>query len=111
MSGLILRGRAARTDRARAGYVMWGLWLVVNGLVFSFMSGIIHSYYAVVLAPAIAALVGAGVVELWGLRERVPVRRPRPGGRDRGQCPVELAAPRAVAGLRARPGVVIVIVA
>jgi 4-amino-4-deoxy-L-arabinose transferase-like glycosyltransferase len=69
-SGLILRGRAARTDRARAGYLMWGLWLAVNGLVFSFMSGIIHSYYAVVLAPAIAALVGAGAVELWGLRER-----------------------------------------
>ncbi len=70
VSGLILRARAPRIDRARAGYLMWGLWLVVNGLVFSLMSGIIHSYYAVVLAPAIAALVGAGVVELWGLRER-----------------------------------------
>ena len=70
VSGLILRARAPRIDRARAGYLMWGLWLAVNGLVFSFMSGIIHSYYAVVLAPAIAALVGAGVVELWGLRER-----------------------------------------
>ena len=70
VSGLVLRARAPRTDRARAGYLMWGLWLAVNGLVFSFMSGIIHSYYAVVLAPAIAALVGAGVVELWGLRER-----------------------------------------
>jgi 4-amino-4-deoxy-L-arabinose transferase-like glycosyltransferase len=70
VSGLTLRGRAARTDRARAGYLLWGAWLAVNGLVFSFMSGIIHSYYSVVLAPAIAALVGAGVVELWALRER-----------------------------------------
>jgi len=70
VSGLVLRGRAARTDRVRAGYLMWGLWLAVNGLVFSFMSGIIHSYYAVALAPAIAALVGAGAVELWGLRDR-----------------------------------------
>ncbi len=70
VSGLIVRGRAVRTDRARAGYLMWGLWLAVNGIVFSFMSGIIHSYYAVVLAPAIAALAGAGVVELWHLRER-----------------------------------------
>jgi 4-amino-4-deoxy-L-arabinose transferase-like glycosyltransferase len=34
------------------------------------MSGIVHTYYAVALAPAIAALVGAGVVELWRLRER-----------------------------------------
>ena len=70
VSGLVLRGRAARTDRARTGYLLWGLWLAVNGLVFSFMSGIIHSYYAVALAPAIAALVGAGFVELWGLRDR-----------------------------------------
>jgi 4-amino-4-deoxy-L-arabinose transferase-like glycosyltransferase len=71
VSGLVLRGRAARTDRARAGYLVWGLWLAVHAIVFSFMSGIIHSYYAVALAPAIAALVGAGVVELWALRERV----------------------------------------
>jgi 4-amino-4-deoxy-L-arabinose transferase-like glycosyltransferase len=71
VSGVVLRGRAARTDRARAGYLMWGLWLAVHAVVFSFMSGIIHSYYAVALAPAIAALVGAGAVELWGLRERV----------------------------------------
>ena len=71
VSGLVLRGRAARTDRARAGYLVWGLWLAVHAIVFSFMSGIIHSYYAVALAPAIAALAGAGVVELWALRERV----------------------------------------
>ncbi len=71
VSGLVLRGRAVRTDRARAGYLVWGLWLAVHALVFSFMSGIIHSYYAVALAPAIAALVGAGAVELWALRERV----------------------------------------
>ncbi len=34
------------------------------------MSGIVHTYYAVALAPAIAALVGAGTVDLWRLRER-----------------------------------------
>ena len=34
------------------------------------MSGIIHSYYAVALAPAIGALVGIGVVELWSWRRR-----------------------------------------
>jgi 4-amino-4-deoxy-L-arabinose transferase-like glycosyltransferase len=68
--GLWLRRRDARTDRARAGYLLWGSWLLVTGLVFSFMSGIVHSYYAVALAPAIAALVGAGVAELWQLRTR-----------------------------------------
>ena len=34
------------------------------------MSGIIHSYYAVVMAPAVGALVGAGTVELWRWRQR-----------------------------------------
>src|SRR5207253_2332718 len=66
----LLRGRAPRTDVRRAGYLLWGLWLATHLIVFSFMSGIIHSYYAVAMAPAIAALVGAGAVELWALRGR-----------------------------------------
>ena len=69
--GLVARGRSARTDVQRAAYLMWGLWLAIHVVVFSFMSGIIHSYYAVVMAPAIGALVGGGVVELWRLRDRV----------------------------------------
>ncbi len=68
--GLWARGRAPRTDPARAAYLVWGLWLVVHAVVFSFMSGIIHSYYVVAMAPAIAALVGGGGVELWRLRQR-----------------------------------------
>jgi 4-amino-4-deoxy-L-arabinose transferase-like glycosyltransferase len=69
--GLIARRRFARTDAKRAAYLMWGLWLAIHAVVFSFMSGIIHSYYAVVMAPAIGALVGGGLVELWRFRERV----------------------------------------
>ena len=69
-AGLWIHRRAARSDRRRAAYVLWGLWLGVHVVVFSFMSGIIHSYYAVALAPAIAALMGAGVVDLWRLRSR-----------------------------------------
>ena len=69
--GLAARARAGRTDRALAGYLLWGGWLLVSALVFSYMSGIIHSYYAVALAPAIAALVGAGLVGLWPLRLRI----------------------------------------
>jgi 4-amino-4-deoxy-L-arabinose transferase-like glycosyltransferase len=68
--GLWVRRRAPRTDLRRAAYLLWGGWLAVHVLVFSFMSGIIHSYYAVVMAPAIGALVGAGIVELWRLRSR-----------------------------------------
>jgi hypothetical protein len=69
--GLVARRRSARTDPTRAAYLMWGLWLAVHVVVFSFMSGIIHTYYAVAMAPAIGALVGGGLVELWRFRERV----------------------------------------
>ena len=48
----------APTDPRRAG--VWGGWLLVTGLTFSFMAGIFHAYYTVALAPAIAALVGIG---------------------------------------------------
>jgi 4-amino-4-deoxy-L-arabinose transferase-like glycosyltransferase len=67
-AGLWLTRRAPRTDRTRAALVLWGGWLLVTGLVFSFMRGIFHAYYTVALAPAIAALVGIGAVTLWRLR-------------------------------------------
>ena len=70
VSGLWLRRRADRLDRGVAGYLLWGTWLATHLLVFSLMSGIIHTYYVVVLVPAVAALVGAGTVELWRLREQ-----------------------------------------
>jgi 4-amino-4-deoxy-L-arabinose transferase-like glycosyltransferase len=70
VTGLAVRWRARRTDLARAAYLMWGLWLAVHVLVFSLMSGIIHSYYVVAIAPAVAVLVGAGTVDLWALRRR-----------------------------------------
>ncbi|ROS39353.1 ArnT family glycosyltransferase [Amycolatopsis thermoflava] len=63
-----LTWRAPRTDRTRAATILWGGWLVVTGGVFSFMSGIIHPYYTVALAPAVAALVGTGAVRLWRAR-------------------------------------------
>ncbi|WP_327110626.1 glycosyltransferase family 39 protein [Nocardia sp. NBC_01730] len=72
--GILLRGKAARTDRQRASLILWGGWLLVTGLVFSFMAGIFHQYYTVALAPAIAALVGAGAVLLWRERHRLWVR-------------------------------------
>ncbi len=53
----------------RAGLVVWGLWLLVTGLTFSFMAGIFHAYYTVALAPAVGALVGIGAVVLWRRRD------------------------------------------
>ena len=67
-AGLWLRGRRPRTDLRRAAYLVWGGWLVVTMLVFSFMAGIFHEYYTVALAPAIGALVGMGAVEAWERR-------------------------------------------
>jgi 4-amino-4-deoxy-L-arabinose transferase-like glycosyltransferase len=60
--------RAPRTDRTRAAALLWGGWLVVTGAVFSYMSGIIHPYYTVALAPPIGALVGIGAAGLWRIR-------------------------------------------
>jgi 4-amino-4-deoxy-L-arabinose transferase-like glycosyltransferase len=59
---------AARTDRRRTGVVLWGGSLLVTAGVFSLAAGIIHPYYAVALAPWIAALAAVGVVELWRAR-------------------------------------------
>ncbi|WP_431976932.1 ArnT family glycosyltransferase [Micromonospora haikouensis] len=68
VAGLLLAGRAARTDRRRAGLLLWGGWLLVTSVIFSFMSGIFHAYYSVALAPAVGALVGIGVTLLWQRR-------------------------------------------
>jgi 4-amino-4-deoxy-L-arabinose transferase-like glycosyltransferase len=63
--------RAPRTDRVRAGLLLWGGWLVTTGLIFSYMQGIFHAYYTVALAPAVGAVVGIGAVRLWASRARM----------------------------------------
>jgi 4-amino-4-deoxy-L-arabinose transferase-like glycosyltransferase len=68
---LWLTRRAPRTDVHRAEVLVWGGWLVVTALTFSFMAGIFHAYYTVALAPAVAALVAVGAEALWR-RRRAP---------------------------------------
>ncbi|GLZ33320.1 glycosyl transferase [Lentzea sp. NBRC 105346] len=65
---LLVAGMFLTRGRARAALGLWGGWLVVTGGVFSFMNGIIHSYYTVAMAPAIAAIIGIGATELWARR-------------------------------------------
>ncbi len=60
--------RAPRTNRLRASLIVWGGWIICTGLVLSFASGIIHPYYAIALAPGIAAVVALAVTALWRLR-------------------------------------------
>ena len=70
VSGLLVTRRAARTDTARAAFLVWGGSLLMTLAVFSFMAGIFHEYYTVALAPYIAALVGMGASVLWEERTR-----------------------------------------
>jgi 4-amino-4-deoxy-L-arabinose transferase-like glycosyltransferase len=74
VAGLWFTRRAPRTDRTRLALVLWGGWLVVTALVFSYMSGIVHPYYSVALAPAIAALVAISGRALWQGRAHLAPR-------------------------------------
>jgi 4-amino-4-deoxy-L-arabinose transferase-like glycosyltransferase len=71
---LALTERRPRTDRTSAAMIIWIGWLLVTGLVLSFASGIIHTYYSIELAPAIAAVVAIGAVELWRERRKPAAR-------------------------------------
>lgn len=64
VGGLVLCGRAPRTDPRRAALVLWGGWTVLHYLTFSMAEGTMHPYYTTALAPGIAALTGAGGVLL-----------------------------------------------
>ena len=70
LAGLWLTRRHRRTSLGRAGWVLWGGWAVVSLVVFSLSSGIFHQYYTVQVAPAVAALAGAGAVALHRLGRR-----------------------------------------
>ncbi|WP_018656339.1 glycosyltransferase family 39 protein [Actinomadura flavalba] len=61
VAGLALAGRRPRTDLPRAALLLWGGWLAVHAVVFSLAEGTLHPYYTTAMAPAIAALTGAGV--------------------------------------------------
>jgi 4-amino-4-deoxy-L-arabinose transferase-like glycosyltransferase len=66
---LLLRRGEPRSDRWRAGAVLWGSWLVVLGVVFT-VSTTMNSYYAGALSPAVAALLGFGGAYAWAHRHR-----------------------------------------
>ncbi|GII64768.1 membrane protein [Sphaerisporangium krabiense] len=80
-AGATEQGRRAR----RAGWILWGGWLLTNGLVFSLAQGIFHPYYTIMLVPPIAALTGAGVAAAarWH-RSGGPAERHRTSGLTEG---------------------------
>jgi 4-amino-4-deoxy-L-arabinose transferase-like glycosyltransferase len=76
----VLVALVAARDRRRLGaFAVIAGWFAAAAVIFSFSSGIIHTYYLSALAPATAALVGAGVVALW---------RDARAGRGRAALPV-----------------------
>ncbi|MFJ8535990.1 ArnT family glycosyltransferase [Streptomyces sp. NPDC093591] len=65
VGGLVLRGRAPRTDAKRAALMLWGGWFVLHYLTFALAEGTFHPYYVTAMAPGIAALAGIGAVMLY----------------------------------------------
>jgi 4-amino-4-deoxy-L-arabinose transferase-like glycosyltransferase len=57
--------RAPRSDGRRAVLLVFGSWLLVTWLVFSYMQGIYHEYYTVALAVPMAVVAGAGAGIVW----------------------------------------------
>lgn len=62
-AGLVLwlLRRAPVHSKQRAAILLWGSWVLLHTLIFSITSGVIHPYYPIVMAPAIAMLVGVGI--------------------------------------------------
>ena len=65
----VLRGRAPRTDMIRAGAVVFGVWMLVDGLVLSYMKTMVHPYYCLSFVPAVCGMVAIGVHAAWVERE------------------------------------------
>jgi 4-amino-4-deoxy-L-arabinose transferase-like glycosyltransferase len=64
LAGLARRRGTPRTDQTRGGYLMWGTCLILTGLAFS-AGTVAHASYMAALAAPLAALAGAGLVDLW----------------------------------------------
>jgi hypothetical protein len=65
---VVTRRRARRADLNRGGAILFGGWLLIDGLVLSYMKGMAHPYYCLSVAPAMAGLVAIGGSEAWRVR-------------------------------------------
>jgi 4-amino-4-deoxy-L-arabinose transferase-like glycosyltransferase len=60
VGGLVLCGRAPRTDPRRMALVLWGGWTLLHYVIFATAQGTMHPYYTTALAPGVAVLCGGG---------------------------------------------------
>ena len=59
------RPRPRLDDPRHQAVLFWAIWFACGVIVFSFAHGMFRPYYVVMLAPALAALVGIGLAALW----------------------------------------------
>jgi 4-amino-4-deoxy-L-arabinose transferase-like glycosyltransferase len=64
VAGLVGLRRKPRADPLRACFILWGCWLLTLWVTFSVTTEL-NTYYTAALAPAAAAIVGAGVAAAW----------------------------------------------
>jgi 4-amino-4-deoxy-L-arabinose transferase-like glycosyltransferase len=74
LAGLVSLRRKPRGDPLRACFVLWGCWLVTLWVTFSVTTEL-NTYYTAALAPAAAAVIGAGVAVAWSA-DRTSAGRP-----------------------------------
>ena len=53
-----------KEDVQQKSLILWGVWLLTMGVFFS-VAGFFHQYYLTMMAPAVCALFGIGVVVMW----------------------------------------------
>jgi 4-amino-4-deoxy-L-arabinose transferase-like glycosyltransferase len=75
--GYLLRGRDRRDPRLAFVLVLGG-WFLVEVVVLSISTGIVHPYYVSALGPGVAAMVGAGAYAFGalGARRRIELLLP-----------------------------------
>jgi 4-amino-4-deoxy-L-arabinose transferase-like glycosyltransferase len=66
---IVSRGRAPRTDLMRAAAIVFGGWIIIDGGVLSYMSGTVHPYYCLSIAPAVAGMFATGGYQMWATRQ------------------------------------------
>ncbi len=68
--GFIRYRRERKGSKSQINLFFWTGWLLIYGIVYSSLGGILHFYYLATLAPAIAALAGIGIMNLWHSYQR-----------------------------------------
>ena len=57
----VMAGKPNRLNDRHLALILWGGWLLPMGLYFSFTTGLWHTYYLIMMGPALAAQVGSAV--------------------------------------------------